>query len=500
VQRDNDDDLSRQESDATTQSETTDAVYDGLINSTELSLGLRIGMVFFLAAAVFLFLSAESFRGVYVLLDVRSNEDQVFQLPYVVEMSILALLDGMTAGRNYGIVVFLSIFCGVWPYAKVFILMYCWTAPTFFLPVHRRQQILDFLDAFGKWSMVDIYMFIIPMMICPFHANISSFGPVRPVFEEIDSDLVFNLWVDVTGAFHEYFAATLISLIAGLSISAANRKVLKIGEYAPERKHTVAIASGRRRLCNYTRPDDWVAGKLYAHSSTTLVALSLGLVIIGIFIPMQKYAIGGLAGMFGSAVVHEWTLWQFIGGIAAASSDGLTIGVVWTQIVFVFFTMLTVVVYMPTVLILWTCPLTRNEQRRTLVACQILNSMATLDVFMVTMAFVRLAVNSVANYFAMDFCDALANTLEFIFPELQCHDVFDVTAECLPGFWILLIGAIMYSATGQYTLTRCVKAIMAPPRRVRKREHSGGMFLRWLTKPELVSGSVRASVGSRDTV
>jgi hypothetical protein len=309
--------------------------------------------------------------------------------------------------------------------------------------------------------------------------------------------MTFNLWIDVTPAYQEFFLATFLSLVCGLTISAANRKVEKLGEYAPERMHTVFVGegrglegAGRRRLCNILRPPDmgpWgvLAGKLYAHSTTFCVCLALTLIFIGLFLPMVTYELIGLASNLGDSVVNTWSLAGMTGGISAASSEGPTLAIRWIQVVFCFFTICAVMIYLPLVLFLWLMPMTVQEHRKTLVACQILNAIQSFDVFIATAIFVKITLREVANYFAQDFCDHLSLSLSGIMPGLECRDIFECTATLHIGAILLTIGALVSTTTGQITLWRSVNALMTPSSNSpeRRRAPSGGMFLRWMTKP-----------------
>lgn len=463
-------------------------VKDGLMHDEEIPAGVRYGMPLLVIATTLLFLASQCYRGCVVIMDLTTNGQQILQVPYVVELSILSLLQGLARGKAWLLVACLGGFSGVLPYAKLATMLYCWLAPTYYLRHDRRQHILDFLDAFGKWSLVDTYVMIVPMLIAPFQFDISSAAPaLGGFFEEFGSDLKLNLWVDTTQAFHEFFFATLLSLTTGMIMTSCCRKVRRTGEWAKERTKKQTDANpltGRYRICNQLRPFGWLPGKIYAHSTTMAVIVALGLVFAGVFLDSVKFALTGLAGNLGDSAIHVWNVIDVAAvGIPTASSAGPNIGVIGVQVIFFFFTFVTVAFYMPTVLVLWACPLTQKEQRYTFISSQVFNALSSLDVFMFTMVFIWLEAEKVANPFAEDFCNALINDLQSLMGPLTCRDIFVVKVWFLPGMWFLVFGAITYSATGYITIIRSRSTIMKKIAKDdgRKLSRSGGPFLRWLT-------------------
>ena len=61
----------------------------------------------------------------------------------------------------YPLSIAVAVFSGGWPYIKLLIMLYCWTAPC---PrqsdVTRRGRLLHVVDALGKWSLIDIYVMV----------------------------------------------------------------------------------------------------------------------------------------------------------------------------------------------------------------------------------------------------------------------------------------------------------------------------------------------------
>merc|ERR1711871_1337142 len=52
----------------------------------------------------------------------------------------------------------------MWPYTKVCITMFLWMAPPNWYAPSSRGSALMWLDALGKWSIIDIYVLVLSMV------------------------------------------------------------------------------------------------------------------------------------------------------------------------------------------------------------------------------------------------------------------------------------------------------------------------------------------------
>ena len=78
----------------------------------------------------------------------------------------------LSAGsKELAILIFMFSF--VWPYTKQLMVLGCWFAPTKLVSVSRRGSILLWLDFLGKWSMVDIFVFVVT--IAAFRVSIQRY-------------------------------------------------------------------------------------------------------------------------------------------------------------------------------------------------------------------------------------------------------------------------------------------------------------------------------------
>jgi uncharacterized paraquat-inducible protein A len=67
----------------------------------------------------------------------------------------------------------LLIFSGVWPYTKQLVSLVLWFTPPRAVSVSRRENIFLWLDALGKWSMIDV--FILVMTLAVFRVSVKRY-------------------------------------------------------------------------------------------------------------------------------------------------------------------------------------------------------------------------------------------------------------------------------------------------------------------------------------
>ena len=74
----------------------------------------------------------------------------------------------------YLLAVVIAGFSGAWPYVKLALLAACWTTPARTMPLRRRQRLLLWLEALGKWSLIDTFVLVMMMVAFKFHLALSK--------------------------------------------------------------------------------------------------------------------------------------------------------------------------------------------------------------------------------------------------------------------------------------------------------------------------------------
>ena len=110
-----------------------------------------------------LFISAHLSLGATVNIIVSFAGERIEILNYV-EFSIAkSILDAFSAGA-YMLAFIILLFSGLWPYIKMFTMLWTWFAPTRYLSPPQRGKILRWMDVLGKWSMIDIFVLVMTLV------------------------------------------------------------------------------------------------------------------------------------------------------------------------------------------------------------------------------------------------------------------------------------------------------------------------------------------------
>ena len=160
-----------------------------------------------------LFISAHLSLGATVDIIVTFAGERVEILNYV-EFSIAkSVIDAFTAGA-YMLGIIILCFSGLWPYIKMFTMLYVWFAGTCRLNPVTRGNILRWMDVLGKWSMID--NFVLVLTVVAFRINILS--PDTIVVLPRDFYVVDLVVVPVWGLYANLLAQLLSQVVSHFAI------------------------------------------------------------------------------------------------------------------------------------------------------------------------------------------------------------------------------------------------------------------------------------------
>ena len=78
----------------------------------------------------------------------------------------------MWDAKAYGLAITLALVSGVWPYLKLLTTLFLWFSPPRWVSSKRRGSVLQRLDIFGKWSIIDV--FVLFMILASFQIEVNS--------------------------------------------------------------------------------------------------------------------------------------------------------------------------------------------------------------------------------------------------------------------------------------------------------------------------------------
>jgi hypothetical protein len=351
-------------------------------------------------------------------------------------------------------------------------MMACWFIPANKMSIPRRHKLLEFLDAFGKWSLIDTYVLV--LFVVAFSINMECETAPSQTFSQICNaagvgDAVFKLYVLPTIGFHTFLIATLMSLVNGLAMSSCHRYAHRIGEFAPaEDYERIEGLGNKRRLCSVLKDSN----KYSAAAVTLGLVMSVVLAVMGVFMTSFEFVFQGVAGLAlgPEASVRAYSVFGLGAELPGASIDPNTFGIHWIQFFFVVFSGVTVLIFLGLLLVLWNVPLTVKGQRTFLVMAQVMNAWSGLDVFVVSILACVLEISQFADFIIDDTgLEAVNPYLPFIFAffpnwnqQLQENGgatVFTLTTQLKPGFWLLAVAALLSTGIGQVTLNKCSRSL-----------------------------------------
>jgi hypothetical protein len=343
--------------------------------------------------------------------------------------------------------------------------------------VTTRYNIIRFVDAYGKYSLVDFYVMV--LMICAFYFDM----PLTVPSSQVNGIEVF-LFTEPHLGFDIFLVSTILSLVLGHVVVASHRHVfesarqnenlLSVEAHAQARKetslaqHTFGLSAATARCLGLQlseiRPqhqDDSSSGygmrlsRVGAVSIFFLFATALLFCVAGTMLETFEFAFQGLTGLLLQDAATTRYSYVSVGMVMPSASNHPHESVVVAMQVCYFVFGVAVPVTLCFVLgIVWSLPLTLRAQKRLLMATEVLNAWACVDVFCLAVFAAIFQIRQFASFIVGDSCDGLDVYLQkYLDPALDGNDVcFDVVATLLPHSWALFTAAVVLFAFAHPTL------------------------------------------------
>jgi hypothetical protein len=118
---------------------------------------VRYGVPFFMVGTLVLLINADVGSGVsaeYILL----RDGEIQEQRELLVASIFSSVHELWLNESYPLAILIIITSIMWPYVKLLIAFYAWFMP--YKVPRRREFLVEVIDAFGKWSFVDIVVLV----------------------------------------------------------------------------------------------------------------------------------------------------------------------------------------------------------------------------------------------------------------------------------------------------------------------------------------------------
>jgi hypothetical protein len=385
----------------------------------------------FLLGTIAVLIASNLSVGASVDLSVSTTHTkEVLRIPSLFGFSLGHTIHEMLHAGIYVLLFIVLVFSGIWPYAKLLLMLFAWFVPEPVYSAKSRGKLLFSLDALSKFSLVDTFVLVLMMVAFRFHLALGD-------------NAFIDVFVNPKFGFFGFLLATTASLLAG------------------------HVELNLHRLCEDRRNDDGGLSKesLFSHAFQfrgkkyqfsyyckfvliTAMAIVFLLLFLGSFLESFIFEFGGLAGsLLGDESKKSYSLLSIGKAIPEAVEDPSGAGIMFLQVVYFFYASI-----MPfaCLMVLCSCmiiPMTRSQQEFWLSAAEVANAWSSIEVFALSIIAALFEITTFASFIVGEKCDVINQILEDQFDSLLNGDdkCYSVNARVHINASFLVLGVILNS-------------------------------------------------------
>mmetsp|Transcript_18565 Transcript_18565/g.39041 ORF Transcript_18565/g.39041 Transcript_18565/m.39041 type:complete len:616 (-) Transcript_18565:672-2519(-) len=386
-----------------------------------------------IVGTIILFLSSNASVGASVDLSVRFGLRPI-NIPGLFQFSLLKTAAELYGAGIYPLLVLIVCFSGIWPYAKLLLMLHSWMTPS--ADKHQRERYLLTLDSLGRLSLVDNYVLILFVVAFRFHL-------------ELGDNLGLDVFVTPVYGFFSFLAATCLSLILGHAVLFFHRKTMTLrngnAENAKCGLKTSIMNHEFRALHNGENSSKRLSRIVQALLLMAMVS-TMSILCWGFLQESYTFEIGGLAGIVLGEDLRRTSYSDLSLGAALPSSveNPGSANIVFLQMTFFFFTVVTPILCLALLLCLMILPMTLKWQQRFLLAAEIARSWSAVEVFLLSILAALFQISTFASFMIGDKCNQIDSVAKKVFDEQNTDTdpvCFTVDAFVESNCWYLLVGA-----------------------------------------------------------
>ncbi len=411
----------------------------------------RISIPFLILLNIAMFISSNTGVGasVYVLLTVGRK----VRIPSLFDFGLVNSVTDMWKAGVYPLSFLIAFFSGIWPYLKLIMMLISFITPASILKKEKRETVLMFLDATGKWSILDSYVMI--LMLVAFHFDvkfpITGEGVKEHVYVDVYVLAAYGFLTLLTGT---CFSLGLSHIITHLHRGLDEHPDQNKGEEAESYKSLITFAES-----------NYLSKEIFQTVITILLFLTLILVILGSILISFSFHFHGLAGyalgLLDISAQREYSVFE-LGLNVPNSYEYPNNGTIrFTQVIYFLTVFAMPIATLIIVIILWLIPFSRKIQKFLYSISEILNAWSCLDVFVISIIAAVVEIGQFTEFIVGDKCDFINPFIKQYFHDtLEGHDTcFEVRAYLQSGCWILFIAAITYFIGSMVVMNVCRNAL-----------------------------------------
>ena len=318
-----------------------------------------------------LFVSANVSTGCSVMPVIRSYDSQgnesVRVLPSLFDFTLQNTVKDMWTSGDYSLSILVAVFSGIWPYLKIVIMLLCMVIPPTRLSPSKRERIIMFIDAFGKWSNLD--SFVMTMMMCAFRITLSP-SPQSSI--PVDNRVLIDVFVDQEYGFSVFLIASALSLVLCHVILHIHRASLR-----PH--HRISHSQEQKRsLCGMSPRACGIALGL-------LLPLVFCLVGAGVYFDTFRFSFSGAIGVLykfiGVSPDESYSILSVGLGLPTKTYHPNTPDIAMLQAAWLTFAVALPMLHLVLLSVLFFVPFSYRVQRSLFHAAEVVGAWSSLEVF-----------------------------------------------------------------------------------------------------------------------
>ena len=408
---------------------------DSLIFHRKISNTMRILTPLAIVATIVIFIVSNLSIGASVDIQVNGPDgSSIVKFPTVTDFSLGKTVGQMYDARVYSLMMLVLVFSGIWPYVKLIMMLVSWISPVSIISFEHRERLLIWLDALGKYSLVDSFVLVLMLVSFKFRLDFPGVG-------SIDS------YVIPACGFYLFLIGTVLSLVIGHGVTFLHRftKLPKI-QHSSLRESLCHHAFQVENANDTNDSPQFVKLSRAAHVAWAAITLfCITLLSIGAMNKSFTFEFQGLTGVIlGDDRRTSYSLITLGTSLPLSVEDPSSIGITCIQYTFFFFAFLMPLACLCNITILYYVPMTLRSQQIVFMLAEITNAWSAVEVFLLSVMASMFELSRFAEFMVGDLCDFMkAQFFQDLFNgEDTC---FSVKSTVGFGVIYLCIGVAMHN-------------------------------------------------------
>ena len=403
-----------------------------LLMTPKLSIFVRYLIPFLIFGNIAVFVSSNTGIGASVFIKFFVGSQKKISMDSMFDFTLINSVIDMWKAGAYPLSILIFLMSCLWPYTKLAMMIIAWICPGSIIKPSRRESLFRFLDAVGKWSLMDSYVMII--MVVAFHFEIAF--PIMS--DKVEEPFTVDLFVYPAYAIFTLILGTLYSLLLSHIMLALERYVdnaivddINIREF--------------KSLFRFTR------NKILKIAIPVIIIITICIVGAGVYLKTFSFQFVGLTGwalqLLGIENTNSYSVIDLALALPPSAEYPNSFVVRFIQVIYTTITFIMPLLQLFSLLFLWIIPMTRKAQITFYKTCETIYAWSCLDVFVLAIIASIIQISALARFMIGDKCDAINPIVKDFFsdePFIKGHEsCFDVKTLILSGSWMLFAAAIV---------------------------------------------------------